>query len=160
VFEPAIEDPTEWQFVRCGPSLMVTSPSGMDLRGVRYHLAVWPGPGDEQAAYVACTITKGYASGGREGQVHVIYYGPDLRAAIRASNDDLRSWRGSEHFPPDLQPRDGEPLDEAAVIKSLQEGREGPTGDWQELDSLARRAYRDAEVAWLASADPVTLRYP
>jgi len=154
-------DPLEWIFIGAGPSVMVSSPSGMHPRGIRYHLAVWPGPADGQAAFVACAITKGYASGGREGHISLLSYGPDLRKAIRAINENLAEWRSSEHYPPDLQPSDHAPLDENAVIASLKQGSGAFGGDgWDGLDAIARRTYRMGdEQRWLSQGERVRLSY-
>lgn len=91
-------DPTEWRFAGDGPLLMVTSPSGVHLRGMGYHLAVWPGPARAKPP-TRLHDKQGLRLWRREGHIHLLYYGPDVRDAIRASNDDLRSWQTSEHYP-------------------------------------------------------------
>jgi hypothetical protein len=154
-------DPNEWCVIVEGPAVMVTSPSGMHGRGIRYFVAVWPGPGADQAAFVALTLTKDYASGGREGHVTLLYYGPDIREAIRAINADLDAWKEGEHFEPRLQTATHGPLDEADVIRVLRHGRgvEGP--DWSELDALASRAYDGAPPAssWAAPGELCVMSY-
>ena len=124
---------------------MVTSPSGMHGRGIRYFAAVWPGPGPDQAAFVAFTLTKGYASGGREGHVTLLYYGPDIREAVRTINSDLRALEQGEHFEPEFQTSEHRPCPRPRLY-----GRYGaviasrvPTGaswmPWHHADTAARR---------------------
>jgi hypothetical protein len=152
--------PLEWQIVATGPALMVLSPNGMHLRGMRYHLATWPGPGAAQATFVAFTVTKSYASQGRDGHIDRLYYGPDIRAAIRTINQDRENWARSEHYLPDLQPPDGAQFDEQQIIASLRAGRPVLSGGWERLDELAREAYRGgSERAWPEPSEPTVLTY-
>jgi hypothetical protein len=159
--EDSDPDPTEWRVIVEGPAVMVTSPSGMHGRGIRYFAAVWAGPGPDQAVFVAFTLTKGYALGGRNGHVTLLYYGPEIREAVRTINADLRSWEQGEHFEPEFQTAAHRPLGEAEVIRALRRGDrvEGP--DWSELDALAQRRYGGAPPtgSWAAPSDPCVMSY-
>ncbi len=153
------QGPLGWRFVASGPSIMVTSASGMYLRGQRFYIAVWPGPGDGQAAYVGLCLIKRYASGGRDGFLARLYYGPDLRKAVRACNESLRAWQGSEHYRRHVQPAEVVAFDASKLMIALAGEPNALTGDWQELDALARRAITDPNLVWPSANTPVTLEY-
>lgn len=159
--EDSDPDPAEWRVIVEGPAVMVTSPSDSHARGIRYFVAAWPGPGPDQAAFIAFTLTKGYASGGREGHVTLLYYGPDLREAIRKVNADLRGWEQGGHFPPEVQLSTRRPLDESDVLRTLQRGVRFDGPDWSELDALAARGYGGAPPAgsWAAPTEPCVMSY-
>ena len=159
--EESDRDPAEWQIMVEGPALMVTSPSGMHVRGIRYFAGVWPGPAADQAVFVAFTLTKGYASGGREGHITLLYYGADVRDAVRTINSDLRMWEQSEHFPLEFQPSGRRPLDEAEVLRALRRGQTGDNHHWTELDAIARRGYEEGPPAgsWAGADEPCVMSY-
>lgn len=155
-------DPCDWRFIAAGPSLLVTSPSGMHLRGIRYYVAVWPGPGAGQAVYVACSITKSYASGGREGFVERHYYGPDIRAAVKAIATIAQGWERSEHFPEELQPERSAKPDVDDLVSALKLGVVADEWGWETLDGAAREAFRQNSVdepSWKTGTEPVKVSY-
>lgn len=146
----------EWSLLVEGPVYLTTSRTGMDGRGWRWFLGVWPRSG--QPLWVAISVVKIYASGGHEGVAFLGWHGDDLSAGIEHVNaDTLAAAAGSlkEYQPPGCRP-----LDEVAIIGALGRGERVPGPGWDELDEAALRGYSGhPPERWAAPGDPLVTRY-
>lgn len=148
--------PLEWRLFVDGPLLSMSSATGIDGRGFRYLMGVWP----EQDAFISISLVKIYATGGREGFAGLMYQGPDAREAIRKINWVLDVSQESEHFAAGMQPAGFRPLGEDAVLAALGRGErvEGP--GWDELDAAAVRGYGGRPPpGWAPPGEPCVMRY-
>jgi hypothetical protein len=153
-------DPLEWRLFVEGPIMLMSSATGMDGRGFRYLMGVWPGSDPEQASFVSISLVKIYATGGREGFAGVLYNGPDAREAIQKINWVLEVSQESENFVAGGQPEGFRPLDEAAVLDALGRGERVAGPGWDELDAAALSGYGGTPPKhWAAPGEPCVTRY-
>lgn len=152
-------DPLEWRLLVAGPVVLMSSATGMDGRGFRYLLGVWPGPGGRQAAWVVARLCKLYATGGREGVVHLLWYGHDPRAAVERINAEVSGACASPRFANGLQPPGFRPLDTDAVLTALSRGERVYGPGWDELDAAAVRGYGGQPPEQWAAGEACVMTY-
>ena len=134
----------------------MSAPTGVDARGFRYLIGVWP----ERKEFIAVSLVKIYATGGREGVIGIVDTGPDLQPVIQTVNDAVRSLQKSENFPPRNQPDGFGVLDELPVLRTLKEGEPVGGAGWEELDDAAVQVYGGTRPAhWPPPGEPSVMRY-
>lgn len=152
-------NPNIWRVLSCGPRVMTTSSSGMHLRGVRWVVAL-----DTQAAeaqYVACEITKGYASGGRSGLLRQIATGPELPRVVDAIRSQLEMIQEhQEVLSRDQNLTDPGWLSVEQIAMGLETFTTTGTPGWSDLDRLARSLMSGPpEDGWADPDEPCVISW-
>ncbi len=147
----------EWKFIAAGMPFITISPNGMHLRGIRYCVAALEDLPDKQR-FVACALTKSYASGGKTGSLDVISPVGNLEQAVSRANRALEAQlKEDEIYDASLQPSEPATLEQRAVELAVSGNRALFIGDWRQIDSTAEHQYIGSHVQWALSAGPITL---
>jgi hypothetical protein len=148
-----------WRFIAAGAPFLVPSPNGLHIRGIRHYIAlIETARPSADSKFVACTITKSYASGGSEGSLEIIGGAGSLSKAVAGSNRRLREWLADDEvYSSELQPIEPAPLDAAGIESALANGRALFMGDWADIDHEAESRYSDLDVRWTKPGEPVLL---
>lgn len=154
------QTPTKWWFVAAGTPFLVPSPNGLHLRGIRHYIAVMATAIDSDYRFIACTITKSYASGGSDGSLDVIDIASSLADAVARANRGLHDWiTDDEVYLSELQRNEPEPLDATKVESAIAQGETLFVGDWADVDDEAKTRYSGSNVRWAVPSEPVILYY-
>lgn len=152
--------PSKWRFVAAGTPFLLPSPNGMHLRGIRYYIANTDAAEDFDHAFIACTITKSYASGGSDGSLSIIDTASCLADVVARANRRMRDWvTDDEVYLRELEPHEPEPLDAANIETALTTDNAVFVGDWADVDDEAESRYRGSDVRWAPPGEPVILYY-
>lgn len=152
--------PTKWGFVAAGTPFLVPSPNGMHLRGIRHYIAVTDTAGDSHHGFIACTITKSYASGGSDGSLDVIGTAGSLADAVARANRRLHDWiTDDEVYLNQRQRNEPEPLDATNIESAMADGEALFVGNWSDVDDEAAFRYRGSDVGWAVPGEPVILYF-
>ncbi len=154
------QTPTKWGFVAAGTPFLVPSPNGMHLRGIRHYIAATDTAEDSDYRFIACTITKSYASGGSDGSLDIIGTASPLAEAVARANRRLRDWITDDAVYLDqLQRNNPEPLDATNIESAMANGEALFVSNWSDVDDKAAFRYRGPDVLWAVPGEPVILYY-
>jgi hypothetical protein len=154
--EDSNQDPLDWRFIVEGPVMIMSSATGIDGRGFRYLLGVWP----SRAVFVCVSLVKIYATGGRQGVIQLLHTGEDSSAALDRINAIVLGADQSPRFARGFQPPGFRPLDTPAVLDSLERGEYVAGPGWAELDAAALRGYGDHPPEhWAAPGESCVMKY-
>lgn len=154
------QTPNAWRFVAAGAPFLTPSPNGMHLRGIRQYIAIAETANASVNTFIACRITKSYASGGSDGSLDLIDLVDTLAQAVAGANRRLREWLTDDEIDlSELQRTEPDPMDATNIESALANGGALFTGDWGKVDDEANRRYSGSDVRWAMPDKPVILYY-